>query len=233
MKFFDSNSSGSLLTRVNSDIESLSDLFSGIVIHFIRDIFLMVQIMVAMLLLDAEIALWCFTIIPVIAALTFVYRTLARRNFIKLKAQLSKLNGFLAENITGMKMVQIYCREKVKNEEFLRLGKEYYRYGMVEITLNSLSHPLMNALANIFVAILLSSFSARVIGGSLDLGVLYAFAQYIKEFSTRFPTCRAVHVNPVRDYFGGQNIRYYRQNRYPRGFGAGRAAEVLFRAYRV
>jgi ATP-binding cassette subfamily B multidrug efflux pump len=182
MKFFDSNSSGSLLTRVNSDIESLSDLFSGIVIHFIRDIFLMVQIMVAMLLLDAEIALWCFTIIPVIAALTFVYRTLARRNFIKLKAQLSKLNGFLAENITGMKMVQIYCREKVKNEEFLRLGKEYYRYGMVEITLNSLSHPLMNALANIFVAILLSSFSARVIGGSLDLGVLYAFAQYIKEF---------------------------------------------------
>ena len=85
---------------------------------------------------------------------------------------------------------------------------------MVEITLNSLSHPLMNALANIFVAILLSSFSARVIGGSLDLGVLYAFAQYKGIFQPDFRPCRAVHVNPVRDYFG-QNIRYYRQNRYP------------------
>ena len=87
MSFFDANSSGSLLTRVNSDVESLSDLFSSIIIQFIKDILI------------------------IVAVITFFYRNLSRKNFIKLKAQLSKMNGFLAENITGMKMVQIYCRE--------------------------------------------------------------------------------------------------------------------------
>ncbi len=182
MSFFDNNSSGSLLTRVNSDIESLSDLFSSIIIQFIKDMLQIAEIMGAMLILDYKLALWCFITVPVITALTILYRSLARRNYIKLKAQLSKLNGFLAENITGMKMVQIYCREKVKNDEFFRLGKDYYRYGIIEVTLNSLSNPLLTAIADIAVAILLSAFSSNVVKGALDIGVLYAFAQYIKQF---------------------------------------------------
>ncbi len=182
MSFFDSNSSGSLLTRVNSDVESLSDLFSSIVIQFVKDILMIFNICGAMLLLDVKLALWCFTCIPVVAVITFFYRTMSRRNFIKLKAQLSRLNGFLAENITGMKMVQIYCREKQKNDEFYALGKEYYRLGIVEILLNSLSNPLMTALANLATAIFISAFAPFVIGNTLDVGTLYAFTQYIKQF---------------------------------------------------
>lgn len=182
MSFFDNNSSGSLLTRVNSDVESLSDLFSSIVIQFVKDILVILNICGAMLLLDVKLALWCFTCIPLVAVITFFYRNLSRRNFIRLKAQLSKLNGFLAENITGMKMVQIYCREKQKNEEFYKLGREYYRLGIVEILLNSLSNPLMTALANLATAIFVSAFAPYVIGNRLDVGTLYAFTQYIKQF---------------------------------------------------
>lgn len=182
MSFFDANSSGSLLTRVNSDVESLSDLFSSIIIQFVKDILIIFNICGAMLLLDVQLALWCFTCIPLIVVITFVYRNLSRRNFIKMKAQLSRLNGFLAENITGMKMVQIYCREPQKNDEFYQLGHEYYRLGMVEILLNCLSNPLMSALANLATAIFISAFAPYVIGNRLDVGTLYAFTQYIKQF---------------------------------------------------
>ena len=207
MSFFDKNSSGSLLTRINSDIESLSELFSGIIVQFIKDILLIGEIMAAMLLLDYELALWCFLTIPIIALITYIYRSLARKNFIKVKSQLSKLNGFLAENITGMKMVQIYCREKVKNDDFFTLGREYYRLGIMRILLNSLSHPLLTALANFAVAILLSAFSSRVLHGTLDIGVLYAFAQYIKQFfgpisnlAEQFTTIQSALISADRIY---------------------------------
>ncbi|MBE6952091.1 MAG: ABC transporter ATP-binding protein [Ruminococcaceae bacterium] len=182
MSFFDANSSGSLLTRVNSDVESLSDLFSSIIIQFIKDILIIFNICGAMLLLDVKLALWCFTCVPIVAVITFFYRNLSRKNFIKLKAQLSKMNGFLAENITGMKMVQIYCREKQKNDEFYAHGKEYYRLGIMEVLLNSLSNPLMTALANLATAIFISMFASYVVGNTLDVGTLYAFTQYIKQF---------------------------------------------------
>ena len=182
MSFFDANSSGSLLTRVNSDVESLSDLFSSIIIQFIKDILIIFNICGAMLLLDVKLALWCFTCVPIVAVITFVYRNLSRKNFIKLKAQLSKMNGFLAENITGMKMVQIYCREQQKNDEFYAHGKEYYRLGIMEVLLNSLSNPLMTALANFATAVFISMFAPYVLGNTLDVGTLYAFTQYIKQF---------------------------------------------------
>ncbi len=181
MTFFDQNSSGRLLTRINSDVESLSDLFSGIIVQFIKDILMIAELMVAMLILDVEIALWSFLCIPVVAGITFLYRYLSRKNFIKLKAQLSHLNGFLAENITGMKMVQIYCREQTKNEEYRDLGKEYYRLGLVELTLNSLSHPLLNMLSRLSIAYVLMIFGPKVFGGSVEIGTLYAFVEYIQQ----------------------------------------------------
>ncbi len=182
MQFFDRNSSGSLLTRVNSDIESLSDFYSGIVVAFIKDILLIGNIMGAMILLNVELALWSFLCVPIVAALTFTYRYFSRRNYIRLKAQLSKLNGFLAENINGMRIVQIFRKEKEKNAEFLKLGKEYYRLGIVEILLNSLSNPLLNTLSHLFGAFLLLFFAPRTILGGLEIGTLYAFVLYIKQF---------------------------------------------------
>lgn len=181
MSFFDQNSSGRLLTRINSDVESLSDLFSSIVIQFIKDVLLIVELMAAMLILDVHMALWAFLCIPVIVALTVVYRYLSRKNFIKLKAQLSHLNGFLAENITGMKMVQIYCREKKKNEEYREIGQEYYRLGIIELTLNSLSNPIMNMLSRLAIAYILMIFGPKVFGGTVLIGTLYAFVEYIQQ----------------------------------------------------
>ncbi len=183
MGFFDRNSSGSILTRISSDVESLSDLYSSVLVSFVRDTLLIISVVYAMFTMNISLAGFSLLVIPVIAAATVGYRYASRRNYIKLKSMLSRLNGFLAENIIGMRIVQIFGREEHKKQEFHKLSKEYYRLGVIEIILNSLSSPLLNAIGNLSVAALVAFFAKDVLAGTLAVGVLYAFTDYIKQFT--------------------------------------------------
>lgn len=182
MGFFDRNSSGSILTRISSDVESLSDLYSNVIVSFVKDALLIVSVLYAMFAMSTKLATFSLTVIPVIFAVTLGYRYIARRNFIKIKGQLSKLNGFLAENIIGMRIVQIFGRQEPKKQEFHKLSREYYRLGVIEIILNSLSNPLLNAIGNLSVAALIAFFAKDALTGVLAVGILYAFTTYIKQF---------------------------------------------------
>jgi ATP-binding cassette subfamily B multidrug efflux pump len=181
MGFFDRNSSGKILTRINSDIESLSDLYSSTLIVIVRDILLIIGIIAAMFSMNATLAFWCMWSIPAVAIFTISYRFVARKNFIKVKAQLSKLNSFLAENIIGMKIVQIFAREDEKLDEFHELGQTYCKLGVREIMLNSLSNPMILAISNVMIALLIGIFAFSVKLGVIEVGVIYAFTTYIKQ----------------------------------------------------
>ena len=178
--FFDRNSSGKILTRINSDIESLSDLFSNTLIVIIRDILLVAGIIAAMFSMNVTLAFWCMWSIPVVVIYTVGYRFLARKNFIQVKAQLSKLNSFLAENIIGMKIVQIFAREEAKREEFHELGETYCKLSVREFMLDSLSNPMILAISNVMIALLVGIFASPVKLGLIEVGVIYAFTTYIK-----------------------------------------------------
>jgi len=180
MGFFDRNSSGKILTRINSDIESLSDLFSGTLIVIFRDILLIVGTLIAMFSMNSTLALWCMWSIPVVALYTLIYRFFARKTFMRVKAQLSKLNSFLAENIIGMKIVQIFSREDAKRKEFHELGEKYRKLSVREFTLNSLSNPMILAISNVMIALLIWYFAKSVSLGLIEVGVIYAFTTYIK-----------------------------------------------------
>lgn len=181
MGFFDRNSSGKILTRINSDIESLSDLYSSTLIVILKDSLLIIGILIAMFSMDKTIALWCMWSVPAVAIFTLSYRFVARKNFKRVKAQLSKLNSFLAENIIGMKIVQIFAREDEKLSEFRELGQTYCKLGVREILLNSLSNPMILAISNVMIAILIGRFAFSVKGGVIEVGVIYAFAAYMKQ----------------------------------------------------
>ncbi len=182
MGFFDKNSSGSILTRISNDVESLSDLYSNVLVSFVKDILLIITVVYTMFALNVKLAAFSLTVIPLVALVSILYRHYARRNYIRLKTMLSRINSFLAENIIGMRIVQMFGREKYKNAEFTRMGGEYYRLGVVEILLNSLSAPLLNAIGNIAVAALFAFFAKDALFGLLSVGVLYAFTNYIKQF---------------------------------------------------
>jgi ATP-binding cassette subfamily B protein len=181
MRFFDNNSSGRILTRVINDVEALADLYTDIFITIIRESVLVLGMLAAMFMLDARLALWCMGSVPVVALLTFVYRLLARRNFIKIKSLLSRINGFLAEHIIGMRIVQIFNMEQKKFDDFEGMNKRYYRLGLMEITLHGLSAPVITLVSNLMIALLIFLFADNVLDNTLKLGVLYAFTDYVRQ----------------------------------------------------
>lgn len=182
MTFFDKNSSGRILTRVTNDVEALNELFSGVLVDIFKNIIMLAGIIFVMFALDIELALVSISCIPVIAGIMIIYRMAARKNFIRMKGMLARINGFLAENISGMKLVQVFHREKEKYEELKNLDGEYFKCSLREVILNGFSRPLVDIINNITtVAIILFSMG-RILEGSLEIGVLFAFITYIKQF---------------------------------------------------
>ncbi|MDN5276379.1 MAG: ATP-binding cassette, subfamily multidrug efflux pump [Clostridiales bacterium] len=182
MKFFDRNSSGRILTRVTNDVEALNEIFSGVLVNSIRDIIMILGIIATMFAMDASLALISMCSIPLIALVTVIYRRAARKNFMRMKVLIGRINGFLAENISGMKLVRIFHREKEKLEEFQKLDKEYFDTSLREVVLNSLGRPIIEVINTLIIALLIWYASGRITGGYLEIGVLYAFITYIRQF---------------------------------------------------
>lgn len=182
MAFFDKNSSGRILTRVTNDVEALNELFSGVLINLLRDAVMVIGIIVVMFLIDVRLALISISCVPLIFLITVLYRIAARKNFIGMKGMIARINGFLAENISGMKLVQIFHREREKCEELRQLDREYFAFSLREVILNSLCRPVVDVINNLTIAVLVWFCVGRVMDNALEIGVLYAFITYIKQF---------------------------------------------------
>lgn len=211
MSFFDHHSSGSLLTRILSDIESVSEFFTAVVISLLQQVVLLVGIVAAMLQLDLQLTLVSAVLIPIICLITGLYRWIAYHNFVQVKAQLSRINSFLAENITGMRVVQLFHREKEKFHEFHQLDERMYRLGFREILLNSFGGPFMTTIGNLASAVLIVVFTNALAPGAGDggvavkVGVLYAFITLMQQFfqpiaqiADQFTTIQSAFVSAQR-----------------------------------
>lgn len=182
MGFFDKNSSGRILTRITNDVESLNELYSGVLINFLRDFAMIVGIVIVMFTLNVQLALISISCIPLIFLVVIVYKKFARENFFKVKAMISKINSFLAENISGMKIVQIFHREKEKYDELRKLDKDFFKYSLREVILNSLCRPIVDIINNITIALVIAFCATKIFDSNLEVGVLFAFITYIKQF---------------------------------------------------
>jgi ATP-binding cassette subfamily B protein len=182
MSFFDRFSSGRLLTRVTNDVESLNELFSGVLINLFRDAVMIVGIIYAMFALSPKLAVVGISTVPMIALIAVFYRKAARKNFIRMKTAIGRINGFLAENITGMKIVQIFHREKQKFDEYNEIEKEYFKSSFREIILNSLGRPIVEVINNLTISALVWVCAGDILGGLFEYGILYTFISYIREF---------------------------------------------------
>jgi len=182
MTFFDKNSSGRILTRITNDVEALDELFSGVIVDIFKNLIMIVGIVYVMFSLDMTMALVSISCVPVIAGVMIIYRITARKNFIKMKGMIARINGFLAENISGMKLVQVFHREKEKHEELKNLDGEYFKCSLREVILNSFSRPVVDIINNLTIAAVILFCMGGIRNGSIEIGVLFAFISYIKQF---------------------------------------------------
>ena len=195
VRFFDRQPVGRLVTRVTNDIENLNEMFKSVIITVFKDFFILTGILAVLLYLNWRIALVCFALIPFIFGLTILFSTMAREAFRQLRATVAKLNAFLQERITGMRVIQLFVREKSQMEIFTRINHENYLAGMKQIRVFAIFMPVMELCASFAVALLIWHGGGKVIQDQLTLGSLVAFISYIQMF-----------FKPVRDISEKYNI---------------------------
>lgn len=180
--FYDRNPVGRLMTRVTSDVETLNELFSSGVVTIFGDVFTLLAIMVMMLAIDVELALVTFSVIPLVWLTAAIFRRRVRTAFRDIRTRLARLNAFLQERLSGMRIVQLFGREKASARRFAELNREHLGAHLRSITIYAVFFPVVEVLTSVAMALLLWYGGLRVLEGTLTVGVLAAFIQYTRRF---------------------------------------------------
>ncbi len=181
MRFFDTTPVGRIVTRITNDTEAINDLYSNIIVRLFRNVIKVIGLMVVMFALDVKMALLSLVMVPVVAVLTFIFRRLSRKCYQVVKSRITALNTFLSEHLSGMRVIQIFHREKEKCDEFDQKNKQLYDAGFREMMIFGIFRPLIYLASIIATAIILGGGSSQVLSGVISIGTLYMFTQYISQ----------------------------------------------------
>ena len=180
--YFDRHPVGRLMTRVTSDVETLNELFSSGVVTIFGDVFTLVAIMGMMLVIDVKLALVTFGVIPLVWITAAVFRRRVRDAFRDIRYRLARLNAFLQERLSGMRVVQLFGREEDSARRFAGLNREHLAAHLRSITIYAIFFPVVELLTAVAMALLLWYGGLRVLDETLTVGVLAAFIQYTRRF---------------------------------------------------
>lgn len=187
--FFDRTPIGKLVGRVTSDIEALQEMFSSGVVTILGDFVLIVALVVFLLVLDAELALVSFLIIPGLLAATIWARRRVRKAYQTMTSRRSRMNAFLHEHITGMALVQAFGREPIAKNEYGTINAEMRDAQIDAVTWESLLSAATDMLSA-FTTALITWYGARLILGDVEaglepeltLGTLFLFVFWMQRF---------------------------------------------------
>ena len=184
LKDLDRMGSGRLLTRTTNDVEALDEFYANVLMNMFKDVFLLIGIVIVMLVMNVKLALVSFTVLPLIASITIGLRGVLRRNFAQMKMWIGRINGFIAESLSGIRVIQGYNREKQKYEQLKEMDRHYRKHTGVQVTVNSILRPIMEVISSIGIALVLIA-GFRLAGSAtapIEVGVIVAFNTYIKKF---------------------------------------------------
>ena len=180
MSYFDKTPSGSIVSRLTNDTETISDMFSGLLSSFISAIFIFVTTLYTMMVLDFRLTGLVLLFLPLIFILVNLYRKKSVKIIEKTRSFLSDINSKLAESIEGVRIIQAFNQEKRLQEEFDEINEEHYVYANRSVALDALFlRPAMSLLKLLGYAVLMAYFGYRGLYIGMTAGTMYAFIQYI------------------------------------------------------
>ena len=179
LSYFDKNPIGRLVTRVTNDTETLNDMYTNVLVTLLKDFAILVGTLIIMFRLNVTLTLVTLAIMPVVVLLTVIFRVKIRKVYRDVRTALAKINSAVSENISGMRIIQMFNREKQNYDKFNETGKEYYKAAMNEVVIFGLFRPIIEMLAYFGIALLIWFGGANVLEGTLKFGILYAFLNYI------------------------------------------------------
>ena len=182
VSYFDRNPVGRLITRVTSDVETLNELFTSGVVAGLGDLFTLLAISVAMLIMDWRLALWSFAVIPFVVMVSALFRKGVRETYRDIRVRIARINAFLQERLTGMRIVQLFGQEQREARRFDELNRDHLESQLKSITVYALYFPAIELLTSIALAILIVAGAARVHVNLLSVGTVAAFLQLVRRF---------------------------------------------------
>jgi ATP-binding cassette subfamily B protein len=182
LRDFDRTPVGRLMTRITSDVETLNELFSSGLVTVFGDVFTLVFIVAAMVSMDWQLALVSFTVLPFVAWTAFVFRSRIRQAYRDIRVRVARINSFIHERITGIRVVQLFNREDADRTREAELEQDYLEAHLRSITYYALFFPVVELFTSIALAMIIWSGGERILAGTVTVGVMAAFLQYARRF---------------------------------------------------
>ncbi len=197
LRYFDQNSAGRIITNVVSDTEALNNFFTQFLANTLRGAFTLVLIMGFMLRLNVIIALYCFLLLPPVAVLAIYFQRRIRAINTEVRHRLGVVIGFLAENLSGMAIVQIFHQEAKQQKRLDERNKALLESNILENQSFLLFFNITELLGDLAIAALIWFGGKGVIDRTISFGVLYAFIGYIRRFFQPINTI-SQQMNPLQ-----------------------------------
>lgn len=182
LRFFDITPVGRIVTRVTNDVETLNELFSTILVTMVKNAVLILGYAGVMLYLNWRLALVSFLLLPLVVYLTRLFTKLYRTTHRITRTKVSAMNTYLSENLSAMKLIQVFHREQEKQREFRQRSGDLFQSNFREIVVYGTFRPVIYFISILALASVLGFGGKQVMNGALSIGTLYIFTSYVKSF---------------------------------------------------
>jgi ATP-binding cassette subfamily B protein len=195
LSFFDRNPVGRLVTRTTSDVEVINETLSAGVVTVFGDFFVIGGILVMIFVMDWKLALATVGVLPLLVGATAIFRLKVRESFRKIRKRIARINAYLNEHVTGMTVVQLFCREQHSAEKFDKLNSDYRDEFYRAVFYHAVFFPVVEILEAMSLGLILWYGGSRVGLGAIQIGVVIAFIQYAQRL-----------YFPIRDLMEKYNV---------------------------
>jgi len=182
LRFYDRTPVGRLMTRITSDVETLNELFSSGLVAVSGDIFTLAFIVALMLNMHWQLALVTFTVLPFVALTAILFRAKVRTAYRDIRVRLARINAFLHERFTGIRVVQYFNREQHDADSHAEINQDYLEAHLRSITYYALFFPVIELFTSIALALIIWQGGALILADAIQVGVLAAFIQWARRF---------------------------------------------------
>jgi ABC-type multidrug transport system fused ATPase/permease subunit len=180
--FFDASEVGRLMSKVTSDVETMSEVLATGLVSVFADALLLVAILVLMVLINVRLTLYSLLTVPIILGVMLIFRSFARRAYRKTRKKIAGVMSNLQESISGIRVAQSFSREKHNAQRFDQVNTENLQANVYAAQVFSIFYPTVEIIGAIAIAIVIFFGGRSVIGGSVQLGVVVLFQMYVMRF---------------------------------------------------
>lgn len=205
LKHFDNTPIGQLVTRTVSDIETIAEMFSDGILNIIGDMLKIISVVICMFYINWDLALITLIPVPILFMAASVFKRVIKKAFQDVREQVSRLNTFVQEHITGMSIVQMFNREKVEMDAFSEINKKHRSAHIRTVWAYSIFFPVVEILSAMSIALLVWYGFKEVVQGYAKPGEIFSFTFFIymlyrpiRQLADRFNTLQMGMVSSER-----------------------------------